>query len=293
MGAASHPGGEGWIDRHLEAVRGLMADSLARTPVRSIVENSRSLIGNGKMLRARLGLRVGAPAGVSIHTLVHAAAAVELIHAASLLHDDVIDGGYLRRGAPAFWVERGIPGAILLGDLMLFKALDLVSEIEDARLLPLLIRLTGEVCEAESQQELVLRGHPSEWETCVSIARRKTGALFAFAGYVAGGDDVVLSEALLESGYAVGTAYQLADDILDASGSSEKAGKTLGSDEARRKTTAASAAEDPTDPMDFIGRLCVSARERLAPWPTARRAWDEYMDLDLQPALDHSLAGRR
>ncbi len=267
-----------------------MAGSLAETPLHSALADCKNLFGTGKMLRSRLTLRIGPATGVAYSTILRAAAAVELIHAASLLHDDVIDGGFLRRGAPAFWVERGIPAAILLGDLLLFKALDLVTPVENGRLLPTIIKLTGEVCESESEQELVTRGKIADWETCVNVARRKTGALFAFAAYAAGGNDPALSATLLEAGYAVGTAYQLADDLLDANGDPEKAGKTLGRDEARGKTTAARVARpENVDPVQTIHGLLSSAQTTLEPWPAVRAAWDAYITLDFRPSLDKSL----
>lgn len=277
-------------EQSLDEVRKLMAGSLAETPLYSALAQCKNLFGTGKMLRSRLTLCVGPAAGVAYSTILRAAAAVELIHAASLLHDDVIDGGFLRRGAPAFWVDRGIPAAILLGDLLLFKALELVTPIENGRLLPVIIKLTGEVCEAESEQELITRGKLADWETCVNVARRKTGALFAFAAHACGGDDPALREALQEAGYVIGTAYQLADDILDANGNPESAGKTLGRDEAREKTTAARVPMPyDTAPAQFIDRLCDQAGDSLAPWPAVRKAWVVYMSRDMKPALDHNL----
>jgi geranylgeranyl pyrophosphate synthase len=237
-----------------------------------------------------MALRIGSVVGVPRKTLVHAAAAVEMIHAASLLHDDVIDGGFLRRSEPAFWVERGIPGAILVGDLLLFKALDLCCRVEKGRLTHSLVRLSGDVCLAESEQELVYRGKNSNWEICVSIARRKTGALFAFIGQAAGGTDPELSQSLKEAGFQVGTAYQLADDILDANGDLEAAGKTLGTDKARNKTTASSIHEDgEVDPVLYVRRLTDSARNGLSAWPEVRKAWDVYMKEDMAPVLDRHL----
>ena len=278
------------LEQHLDEVRKLMAGSLAETPLHSALADCKNLFGTGKMLRSRLTLRVGPAAGVAYSTILRAAAAVELIHAASLLHDDVIDGGFLRRGAPAFWVDRGIPAAILLGDLLLFKALELVTPVEHGRLLPVIIKLTGEVCEAESEQELVTRGKLADWETCVNVARRKTGALFAFAAHACGGDDPALRKTLQEAGYAIGTAYQLADDILDANGNPESAGKTLGRDEAREKTTAARVQmPNDTAPAQFIDRLCDQASDSLGPWPAVQKAWVVYMIRDMKPALDHNL----
>jgi len=290
MTAQGNTSSDSLMEQHLDEVRKLMAGCLAETPLHSALADCKNLFGTGKMLRARLTLRVGPASGADYSSLLRAAAAVELIHAASLLHDDVIDGGFLRRGAPSFWVEKGIPAAILLGDLLLFKALELVSPVENGRLLPVIIKLTGEVCEAESEQELVTRGKTAEWSDCVSIARRKTGGLFAFAAHAAGGRDEDLCAALQESGYLAGTAYQLADDMLDASGDAETAGKTLGRDEARDKTTAVRVRlPADVDPVQTIQELLNTARAALAPWPDIASAWDLYTTRDLRPALSRCL----
>ena len=290
MSAHGGTSSDSLLEQHLDEVRKLMAGCLAETPLHSALSDCKNLFGTGKMLRSRLILRVGPAAGADYSSLLRASAAVELIHAASLLHDDVIDGGFLRRGAPSFWVDKGIPAAILLGDLLLFKALELVTPVENGRLLPVIIRLTGEVCEAESEQELVTRGKMADWNDSVSIARRKTGALFAFAAYAAGGEDAARSEALQEAGYLVGTAYQLADDILDANGDTAAAGKTLGRDEARDKTTAARVnPPDNIDPARTINDLLAAARALLDPWPTVRAAWDTYLSRDMRPALSQCL----
>ena len=278
------------IEHFLEDVRTLMAASLSETVLRNLTSDCKTLVGSGKMLRSRLAFRVGPAADVSHRTLVYAAAAVEMIHAASLLHDDVIDGGYLRRGAPTFWVERGVSGAILVGDLMLFKALDVVSEVQSGRLTRKLIKMTGEVCDAESEQELLLRNTKPDWENCVKIARRKTGALFAFSAFACGGEDERLSDALSESGYIIGTAYQLADDILDAHGSPEKSGKSHGSDESRQKTTAVTSnIGNQRDPVAYVESLCRKADSNLDPWPEVQAAWREFMSKDMQPALYQNL----
>jgi geranylgeranyl pyrophosphate synthase len=273
---------DGMLD-HLEEVKSLMADALGSTSLGFVVNENTSLIASGKMLRSRMAFRVGPKNGVSNNTLVHASAAIELIHTASLLHDDVIDGGLVRRGAPTFWVERGIPGAILLGDLMLFKALDLICKVENGRLTHQLIRCTGELCEAEAEQDILLQGTPSELEACVRIARRKTGALFGFIGYACSGEDETLQQTLTEAGYAIGTAYQMSDDLLDAYGDPDDAGKTLGTDLDRGIISAAALAANPTD---FIRGLCTKAETSLEPWAPSLEGIQEYLDLDIYPALD-------
>lgn len=274
------------LDQFLQDVRLLMAESLSQTVLQQLVEESRSLLNSGKMLRSRLCFRVGLPGGVPYKTLLYAGASVEMIHTASLLHDDVIDGGHIRRGAPTFWVERGIPGAILVGDLMLFKALDLMNEVEDGRLTRQLIKVSGEVCDAESEQELLLRGGTPRWEDCIKIARRKTGALFAFAAYACGNGNEKLSITLLEAGYKIGTAYQLADDILDATGSAKEADKSLGSDQHRNKATAATALECSFDQaIAYVQTLSDEALATLKPWPKVHDGWQAFMDTDMKPAL--------
>jgi octaprenyl-diphosphate synthase len=216
-----------------------------------------------------------------------------MIHAASLLHDDVIDGGLVRRGAPTFWLERGVSGAILLGDLLLFKALDISCAISSERnWAHRLVQLTGEVCQAEAEQELLLRGKDANgaWFNCVRIARQKTGSLFAYIGYALSEGNQDLQPALERAGYAVGTAYQLADDVLDATGSEAASGKTLGTDEARRKVTAVSATESTAvDPVEQIEAFCSDSLGVLTPWPRVHDAWARYLELDIRPALHANL----
>ena len=278
-----------YIEQRLAEVQELMASSLRETPLSFLANESKGLLASGKMLRARMPFRVGPATDTDPKTLLHTATATEMIHSASLLHDDVIDGGLLRRGAPAFWVEKGVSGAILLGDMLLFKALDVICQVEDSRLAHPLVLFTGEVCQAESEQELIFRGRETTWEDCVRIARSKTGALFAFTGYACGGKNIRLREALMQAGYDVGTAYQLSDDILDAMGSASTAGKTLGTDSARDKSTVMNFLPDEIEPVTYVKDLCRSARNHLDPWPDAQAAWDVYMEQDLLPELEKHL----
>ena len=278
---------DGDLHAFLGEVKGLIAQTIQSTTLGFVLKEYESLEGSGKLLRSRLAFHAGTAVETDRKSLVYASAAVEMIHTASLLHDDVIDGGMLRRGAPTFWVERGTAGAILLGDLFLFKAIDLTHRVENGRMAHELVKLTGEVCEAESEQEIVLHGASSELETCVSIARRKTGALFAFAGYAAAGKDEALQDALKEAGYRLGTAYQMADDILDVFGDAEAVGKTLGTDHQRQIVSSADLHEVA---IEKIAGLCAESADILDPWPKAQAGVQAYLDADLQPALDQLLA---
>lgn len=272
------------VTPHLDQVRGLMVRTLEETSLRTMVPDVRSLVGfGGKMLRSRLAFRLGMATGSDPKVLLHGSAAVEMIHTASLLHDDVIDGGLLRRGMPTFWVEKGPAGAILVGDLLLFKAIDLMCRVAKGAHTHDLVKLTGEVCEAESEQELLLESSQSEWEVCQNIARRKTGALFAFAAMIAGGSDAKRSAALKEAGYLVGTVYQLADDILDTRNDAQ-AGKTLGTDAARDIVSAARL--DPDTLHRQLESLLRKAKACLHHDEEALQGLNAYLDLDLQPAVD-------
>ena len=274
------------VSARLVQVSSAMARALAPTILTGLDGGVQLLLGPGKMLRARLALRLGSALQIPDSVLIPAATAVELVHAASLLHDDVIDGALLRRHAPAFWKTHGVHGAILAGDVLLIQAIGLLS---GETLFPLandLVRFCAELCNAEAEQELFLRQAPPGPDKVLDIARRKTGALFAFAAGAAAGPDAPLRLALHEAGYALGTAYQLADDLLDETGDEHSAGKTLGLDRARCQPTAARifAGGAPA-----LAQKCQSLHQHalaaLAPWTEARDALRDYLDQDMNPAL--------
>lgn len=278
--------------RELKAVQALMLNGLRDTNLFRLLPPRNNIMGSGKMLRARLILSVGRANGVEEAVRLHAAAAVEIIHGASLLHDDVIDGGILRRGAPTFWKKHGVNGAILLGDLLVFEGLNLLIRVERSDLLRELIDMSKLVCRSEVEQELILRGSPGSWQECEAIARAKTGSLFAFAAAAVAADDQPgQREALREAGFILGTAYQLADDILDSSGNEALSGKTLGKDQERGKTTAVTATDNaPADPAAYINTLLLASTAQLAPWPELQTAWGGFLDVTINPVLSRHLS---
>ena len=217
----------------------------------------------GKMLRTALAARLSEHASrpLNIETLVRSCAAVELVHTASLLHDDVIDRGLIRRGVKTFWKAVTPSVAVLTGDLLLCVALDIIQKTEKGRYSELFSDKIREVCRAEIEQELVFRGKELDESICLRLAREKTGPLFAIAGKVCGGENQELSSALEESGYLVGTAYQLADDLLDIVGNENICGKTLGTDIERGKFTLPHILDAPQRIIDEISDLCNSALE--------------------------------
>lgn len=267
------------IDGLVDEVRRIVGDSLRQTSLYSHVERFGATAGGGKMIRARLLLRIGTVAGVPRAVLCRAAASVEMLHAASLLHDDIVDGGIQRRGEPALWVSEGTRAAVLLGDLMVSLAVEGILQCQPSHL-PILIGTLREMCDAEAEQEFDGTGlvGNSTWEKCVGIARRKTGSLFGFAAACAGGSQPRLVETLRGAGYALGTAYQLADDLLDTCTDPMLADKSLGTDAITGKLTAATAfSGEDIDPMTQISDLLRESEDVLAPWPEIQDAWRGYV----------------
>ena len=281
------------MDQNLDAVRSVITDALCETSLKEEVERFGSTVSGGKMLRARLVMTMGEATAVPHEALCRLGAAIELVHAASLLHDDIIDGGFERRRAAALWVSDGTKAAVLVGDLLLSIALGLVQESAPERL-PTLVTALRDMCDAEAEQEFCSGAELDSWEGCVRIARRKTGSLFGLAAACAGGPDDALAAALERAGSDLGTAYQLADDMLDTCDDSELAGKSLGTDALSGKLTAATASEaNGIDPDAEIDRLLVAAESELASWPSVQQQWRGYVDGVIRPLVRQFTGGAR
>ncbi len=238
----------------------------------------RDRIEPGKMLRSRLALALCPPEPERLDTIIRACAATELIHTATLFHDDVIDGASLRRGRLPLWKLVGETGAILLGDLFFSAAVELVIESGDLAQVSAFVGKVREVCGTEASHELLLRGKQVDLADSIRIARGKTGGLFAFPASVCGGSDPVRRRAYEEAGYLVGTAYQIADDLVDECGDEGVIGKTLGTDRKRRKFTIAQA-PNATEPgvLQEIHKLGEKAVEQVKPWPEAAAGIRQYI----------------
>ena len=271
----------------LGRVRGLVSARLAEVACSLGGGLNPAQLAPGKMLRSRLAARlVAAGAGGCRPSTVEAiCAAVEIVHTASLFHDDVIDGAPFRRARPTLWRESGSTAAVLVGDVLLCEAMALVVETEGGSCVPTFVEKVREVCRTEAEQELVLRRRRLDQSTCLAIARGKTGPLFALVALVCGGEDDVLRAALEEAGYRVGSAYQLADDLLDAFGDPDVAGKTLRTDRRRRKFTLAQCPGDGGDARRLVAELCRSAARCLESWPSLQGGLRRYLAEDLQPVL--------
>jgi octaprenyl-diphosphate synthase len=168
------------------------------------------------------------------------AAAVEFIHTATLLHDDVVDSSRLRRGKVAAHLIWGAPSSVLVGDFLFARAFELMVETGSMRALQILAQASRVIAEGEVLQ--LTRAHDLKLsqDVYLEIITAKTAELFAAAaeaGGVAAGASEAEVEALRLYGLNLGLAFQLADDALDYSGVSETLGKNAGDDFSEGKVT--------------------------------------------------------
>lgn len=227
------------VDEALRRVRGSLRDfqfqrhELLRPMIRG------AALDRGKLLRPSLLLLSGRLFGPIDEDHIRAATILELIHGASLLHDDVLDHGRLRRGAPTANQRWGNHTAVLLGDLVLAEALRLNAQI-DSRAKPLLARMIGRTCDGEIEQDSTAGCFDITERRYLSILSRKTAALFKGAcclGAVLTGAEPAQIRAVGRFGFHAGMAYQMMDDLLDITGSAHVLRKTLGTDMQRAKPT--------------------------------------------------------
>jgi octaprenyl-diphosphate synthase len=202
---------------------------------------SEYIIGaGGKRLRPILLLLVARALnyrGTHHHTL---AATVEMIHTATLLHDDVVDESQLRRGHATANATFGNAASVLVGDFLYSRAFQLMVGVGSMRVLEILSDATNVIAEGEVMQLMNTGDTAVDEARYLDVIRRKTAALFEAAtrlGAVLGGAPPALEDALARYGAHLGTAFQLIDDVLDYSGDESAIGKHLGDDLAEGKPT--------------------------------------------------------
>jgi len=194
----------------------------------------------GKRLRPLLTVAAGRMAGASDDACLKLAAAVEFIHSATLLHDDVVDGSGLRRGKLAAHLIWGSSSAVLVGDFLFARAFELMVDTGSLRALGILSHASSVIAEGEVLQ--LTRAHDLDLDqaTYLEIIRAKTAELFAAAaesGAVSAGASEARIEALRAYGLNLGLAFQLVDDALDYGGATEALGKNTGDDFREGKAT--------------------------------------------------------
>jgi octaprenyl-diphosphate synthase len=194
----------------------------------------------GKMLRPKMVFLCGRAAGGITPQHVTIAAVVEMVHMATLVHDDVLDESELRRRGATINHLKGNEAAVMLGDYLISHSYHLCSSLGSQDAARMIARTTNQVCEGELLQLHNRNNLDLDEETYVTIIGRKTASLIAASCYLgatlAGATDVVARE-FEKFGQSLGIAFQIQDDLLDLVGDQENVGKTLGLDVAKRKLT--------------------------------------------------------
>ena len=239
------------IAMDIEAIRAPVADDLHAVDalIRQQLHSDVVLInqlagyiveGGGKRLRPIAALLAARACGYAGHDHIAAAAIVEFIHTATLLHDDVVDESGLRRGretANAIW---GNQASVLVGDFLYSRSFQMMVGIGDMRIMAILAETTNTIAEGEVMQLMNCRDPDTTEERYLLVIHCKTAKLFEAAtqlGAVLANRPRDEERALGRYGLHVGTAFQLIDDVLDYSASSIETGKNIGDDLAEGKPT--------------------------------------------------------
>jgi geranylgeranyl pyrophosphate synthase len=176
------------------------------------------LSAGGKRVRPLLIALLSRALDVPFEKLHRCAVAAELVHTATLLHDDVLDGALTRRHRATAHLKYGAHTAILAGDSLLAKAIADIAELNDPEILKRLAQTVRELVEGESlQADLEGRVH-GDVSAVLEVARRKTASLFAWCGWVTGHRAGKFSDALFLFGNHLGISFQILDDLLDWEG---------------------------------------------------------------------------
>ncbi|HEY2615031.1 MAG TPA: polyprenyl synthetase family protein, partial [Chthoniobacterales bacterium] len=196
--------------------------------------------GRGKRLRPLVALLSGGATGAITSAHVDLAVIVELIHIATLVHDDIMDEAERRRAQPTVNARWGNSLSVLLGDCLFAQALNLSTNFDNAEISRTIARAAREVCSGEIIQTQRSFDLHLGIENYLRIIEMKTGALFAAGaelGAVLNGADPETTRALKDFGRKLGSAYQIYDDCLDIAGNESDIGKTLGTDLRKGKMT--------------------------------------------------------
>jgi octaprenyl-diphosphate synthase len=235
----------------VDQIRELAAPDMARvntviqtklaSDVALINQLSQYIIGaGGKRFRPMVLMLAAQALGGKSPWAAQMAAVVELIHTATLLHDDVVDESTLRRGRDTANALFGNAASVLTGDFLYSRAFEMMVEVQEPRVMAILAQATNRIAEGEVLQLMNMGDAEVGEERYVDVIIRKTATLFAAATQLAAvleGQSPDMEAALTAYGMHLGTAFQLIDDVLDYTGDEAHTGKHVGDDLAEGKPT--------------------------------------------------------
>src|SRR5207237_3966490 len=238
------------LDAYLEGLEERLADAVEACPGVVATVGAEALAAGGKRLRPLL-VFLTAPEG---EAPLAAGAAVELVHTATLVHDDLIDRAEYRRGRAAAWASHGPSAARAAADYLFARAFAEIAATGDQAAVRVLAGATLALARGEALQRAQTRDPETSVESYLERCALKTGKLFEAGCLLGSGGD----RGLGEFGLSLGIAFQIADDILDCSGETIETGKIAGTD--LREGT-------PTLPLILAAREDESVRRALAGGP--------------------------
>ena len=194
----------------------------------------------GKRLRPALALLGAKASGPWDERIIDAAVSVEMIHAATMIHDDVIDSATLRRGKASVNSQWTGQIAVLMGDFLLSRALSILTELDNIRALQIVARATERLSQGEIYEIQIGEQTDTREASYFSMVSDKTASLIAAScqlGPILGGADDHVIDSMGKYGEALGTAFQIADDILDFTSDADTLGKPVGHDLREGKIT--------------------------------------------------------
>jgi octaprenyl-diphosphate synthase len=227
--------GDDWGNVNRVIVRRLGSDvALVNQVAHHIIHNG------GKRLRPLAVLLAARACGCNTEEHVSAAAIIEFIHTATLLHDDVVDSSGLRRGRETANALFGNQASVLVGDFLYSRAFQMMVELKELRILDVLANATNTIAEGEVLQLMNCNNPDINEANYMEVIYRKTAKLFEAGtriGAIMAGQSEALEQALVSYGRHLGQAFQLVDDALDYDATPEEFGKNIGDDLAEGKPT--------------------------------------------------------
>jgi octaprenyl-diphosphate synthase len=198
------------------------------------------ILAGGKRLRPVLLLLMAGALGYKGTDHHKLAAVIEFIHTATLLHDDVVDNSNLRRGRPTANAMFGNPASVLVGDFLYSRAFQMMVECQNLRILDIVAEATNVIAEGEVMQLMNMHDASLDVDAYLRVIRSKTAKLFEASTRlpaVLTQSSAAVETACAQYGQALGTAFQVIDDVLDYDGDAALMGKNLGDDLREGKAT--------------------------------------------------------
>jgi octaprenyl-diphosphate synthase len=228
------------VQADLESVNAVIRERL-KSSVPLVDQIAEHIIsGGGKRLRPMLVVLCARACRVQGHAHIEAAAFIEFVHTATLLHDDVVDGSSLRRGRDTANRVFGNQASVLVGDFVYSRAFQMMAAIAAQPVMEIMALATNVIAEGEVLQLMNARDPDTTEERYLEVIYRKTAKLFEAGAEVAAvlsGVSAPVRQGLASYGRHLGTAYQLVDDVLDYRSNPKERGKNLGDDLAEGKPT--------------------------------------------------------